>query len=161
MASHQSVVNINIIIKFLIGHKAFVSLCTLSHCVLLSLTLNFDNSMLKQTKHGKETTFTKTHFFLAFIVHSQKRQVANEKKIAAPRYLYSHVLQDVGVHKKVLLVCNSDGILKVPSTGRMKFSQSQMVVLFHFVNQYLLQYYHNLRKKNNGLMVIKIRDKYF
>ena len=28
MASHQSVVNINIIIKFPIGHKAFVSLCT-------------------------------------------------------------------------------------------------------------------------------------
>ena len=28
MASYQSVVNINIIMKFLIGHKAFVSLCT-------------------------------------------------------------------------------------------------------------------------------------
>ena len=39
MASYQSVVNINIIMKFLIGHKAFVSLCTLSHCALLSLTL--------------------------------------------------------------------------------------------------------------------------
>ena len=38
MASYQSVVNINIIMKFLIGHKAFVSLCTLSHCRLLSLT---------------------------------------------------------------------------------------------------------------------------
>ena len=37
MASYQSVVIINIIIKFLIGHKAFVSLCTLSHCVLFSL----------------------------------------------------------------------------------------------------------------------------
>ena len=33
MASYQSVVNINIIIKFLIGLKAFVSLCSL----LLSL----------------------------------------------------------------------------------------------------------------------------
>ena len=40
-ASYQSVVDINIIMKFLIGHKAFVSLCTLSHCVLLSLTSNF------------------------------------------------------------------------------------------------------------------------
>ena len=38
VTSYQSVVNINIIMKFLIGHKAFVSLCTLSHCVLLSLT---------------------------------------------------------------------------------------------------------------------------
>ena len=28
IASHQSTVNINIILKFLIGHKAFVSLCT-------------------------------------------------------------------------------------------------------------------------------------
>ena len=28
MVSYQSVVNINIIMKFLIGHKAFVSLCT-------------------------------------------------------------------------------------------------------------------------------------
>ena len=28
MASYQSVVNINIIMKFLRGHKAFVSLCT-------------------------------------------------------------------------------------------------------------------------------------
>ena len=35
---YQSVVNINIIMKFLIGDKAFVSLCTLSHGVLLSLT---------------------------------------------------------------------------------------------------------------------------
>ena len=38
MASYQSVVNINIIMKFLIGHKVFVSLCTLSHWVLLTLT---------------------------------------------------------------------------------------------------------------------------
>ena len=40
MASHQSVVNINIIMNFPIGYKAFVSLgvCTMSHCVLLSLT---------------------------------------------------------------------------------------------------------------------------
>ena len=30
-----------------------------------------------------------------------------------------------------------------------------------FVNQYLLQYYHNLSKKNNGLRVSKIRGKYF
>ena len=37
MASYQSVVNINIIMKFLIGHKAFVSL---SHSVLLSLMSN-------------------------------------------------------------------------------------------------------------------------
>ena len=37
MASYQSVVNINIITKFLIGHKAFVSLCAMFHCVLLSL----------------------------------------------------------------------------------------------------------------------------
>ena len=37
MVSYQSVVNINIIMKFLVGHKPFVSLCTLSHCVLLSL----------------------------------------------------------------------------------------------------------------------------
>ena len=41
MASYQSVVNINIIMKFLIGHIAFVSLCTLSHCRLLSLTCLF------------------------------------------------------------------------------------------------------------------------
>ena len=38
MASYQSVVNINIIMKFFIGHKAFVSPRTLSHCVLLSLS---------------------------------------------------------------------------------------------------------------------------
>ena len=38
MASYKSVVNINIIMKFPIGHKAFVSLCTMSHSVLLSLT---------------------------------------------------------------------------------------------------------------------------
>ena len=37
MATYQSVVNINIIMKVLIGHKAFVSLCTLSHCTTLSL----------------------------------------------------------------------------------------------------------------------------
>ena len=34
MASYQSVVNINIIMKFLVGHKAIVSLCT----TVLSLT---------------------------------------------------------------------------------------------------------------------------
>ena len=39
MASYQSVGNINIIMKFLTGHKAFVSLYTLSHCRLLSLTV--------------------------------------------------------------------------------------------------------------------------
>ena len=37
MTSYESVFNINIIMKFLIGHEAFISLCTLSHCVLLSL----------------------------------------------------------------------------------------------------------------------------
>ena len=37
MTSYQSVIYINIM-KFLIGHKAFVSLCTMSHCLLLSLT---------------------------------------------------------------------------------------------------------------------------
>ena len=37
MASHQSVVNINIIMKFPIGQRVFVLLCTMSHCVLLSL----------------------------------------------------------------------------------------------------------------------------
>ena len=36
MASHQSFVNKNIIMKFPIGHKAFVSLCTMSHRVQLS-----------------------------------------------------------------------------------------------------------------------------
>ena len=40
MASHQSVVNINIITKFPIGHKAFVSLCTLCHCALRALGRN-------------------------------------------------------------------------------------------------------------------------
>ena len=39
MLSYQSVVNINIIMKFLIGHKAFFSLCTLSRRVPLSLTI--------------------------------------------------------------------------------------------------------------------------
>ena len=35
------------------------------------------------------------------------------------------------------------------------------LVVIDIVNQYLLKYYHNLRKKNNGFMVTKIRDKYF
>ena len=42
MALYQSVLNINIIMKFLIGHKAFLSLCTLFHCVVLSVTLIFN-----------------------------------------------------------------------------------------------------------------------
>ena len=41
MASYQNVVSINIIMKFLIGRQAFVSLCTLSHSVLLSLTSRY------------------------------------------------------------------------------------------------------------------------
>ena len=46
MASHQSVVNRNIILKFPIGHKAFFSLCTMSHFVLLSLKHESESSCL-------------------------------------------------------------------------------------------------------------------
>ena len=38
IASHQSVVNINIIMKFLIGHKAFVSLCNTLPYIIHDLT---------------------------------------------------------------------------------------------------------------------------
>ena len=39
MASYLSVVNINIIMKFLIGHKAFVSLCTTLPYLLISFVV--------------------------------------------------------------------------------------------------------------------------
>ena len=54
MASYQSVVNINIIMKFLIGHKTFVPLGTLSHCRLLSLIYCM---RLRARQHQESTWF--------------------------------------------------------------------------------------------------------
>ena len=51
--------------------------------------------------------------------------------------------------------------LFISSTMRLLSIILLNLVVIDFVNQYLLQYYHSLRKRNNGLKVTKIRDKYF
>ena len=43
----------------------------------------------------------------------------------------------------------------------LNINYSADFVVDDIVNEHLLQYHNNLRKKNNGLMVTKIRGKYF